>query len=286
MKRFFAAILLLSILLSFAACGEVIPNIFPTASGEEEGKHSELLVSVLNDSYYNSLINQVSGDDWMKYYDTPAYDAHPFAFLEDQGMDVDKILDGTYPAYTMSYVLDEEPNNLYIHTRVLIDDSYYQSYLVTYKLTDKEMSDYIMMHGMSGMHNLQKKHAFFLNDKISEMKQPTKVLETNFTKETFDKFRKQYQKYKFILPSINEKDDEYSLIVYTQSSSSTIAAASSDFIIGTLRGFVHSSENGANYIPSASRYSLISREEKEAQIFTLQDVSICNSQELDTESKP
>ncbi len=166
---------------------------------DEETGYSKMLMNVLNDEYYNSLIESAMSNPDL--FESAEFDPHPYAFLEDEGYDISKIKDGTSECFTMSYVLDDEPNNLYIHTRLLVDDSYYVSYLLKYELTKQEMQDYQLMHGTP--HGSQSYHSssVFLNNEISEMKTPTIISLSKFTKDAYETIDKNYRKSNIEAPS-------------------------------------------------------------------------------------
>ncbi len=162
---------------SFINSDDPITDLLGDLGGEddidEETGYSKMLINVLNNENYKNLIESAKYNTDL--FESPEFDPHPYAFLEDEGIDVNKIKDGTYSCYTMSFVKDDELNNLYMHTRVLIDDTYYQSYLLKYELTDQEMKDYQMIHGCFDDPLRYYSHIYFLNNEISELKKPTIV---------------------------------------------------------------------------------------------------------------
>ena len=81
-------------------------------SQETEGKYSTFLQNVLNNAEYNALIEKPKTD--VTFVKSAYFDPHPYAFLEQQGHNVQAIKNGTNECYTLSYVLDEEPNYLYM----------------------------------------------------------------------------------------------------------------------------------------------------------------------------
>ncbi len=244
-------------------------------------KHSDLLMSVVNDKYYKSLMSK------NKNYTAPAFDPHPYAFLEDEGIDIDKILDGTYLATTMSFVLDDEPNNLYINTRILVGDSHYQSYLITYKLTDKEMADYRLIHGNKASYSYTWP-AFFINDKISETKQPTKVLQTKYSLSTHEIFQSHLDsavniREDYIIPSIDLSNKTYVFILYPLNNKAHVATASKsisffEFKYPRLRISDNVYVIGQNYMYA----ELLSKEIKQATTFDLQSTSIFRGKDFET----
>lgn len=160
-------------------------------------QHSIMLQNILNDEYYDGLIARVFKNDELDLLDTALFQAHPYAFLEDQGINVEEIKNGQTQAYTMSYVLDDEPNNLYIYTRVLQDDYYYSVYLLKYRLTDKEMDEYHLLHSGQGQARFYIQ-SVFLNNEISEMKTPEIVGSSKIKKKAYEEMRGTAKNNKFV----------------------------------------------------------------------------------------
>ena len=180
-------------------------------------QYSQLLQNILNNEEYDSLIHQVfhGGGEVFK---NGALKPHPYAFLEDQGFDVNKIKSGKMDAYTLSYVLDEDPNSLYMHTRVLVNNSYWQNYLLKYTLTDREMEDYNMLHLVKNSVTNFYVQSVFMNNEISKMKTPeilgtSKIDANSFSKMTTD--LQQYHgsdPYSVIMLNPNSNDNTFELI--------------------------------------------------------------------------
>ncbi len=198
-KKFAALALVGATALSFASCNfdsnnpAHNPTQNPSSSSSQttsqqgnqsNEKYSEMLMNVVNDPEIQTLITNAQQNE--ELFDSAVFDPHPYAFLEDEGYDVNAIKNGETECYTMSYVLDEEPNNLYIATRLLVNDDYYATYLLKYKLSDKEMSDYRSMHGRYDVDYSYKIYATFLNNEISETKEATIVGKSKFSKKTIE----------------------------------------------------------------------------------------------------
>lgn len=262
------------------------PSTPGSSSTDKNNKHSALLMSVVNDEYYKSLMARTKIED----YAIPAFDAHPFAFLEDEGIDVDKILDGTYKATTMSFVYDDEPNNLYINTRVLIDDNYYQAYLITYKLTDKEMADYRLIHGDNSKYSYTWP-AFFINDKISATKQPTEVLSTKYTKKTHEVFEDHLKavvnkRLEYIIPLIDYTNNTYLYLRYPKHHSYEVAVSTKSFDIGKFKYSLMNNINGIYEIPqSIAQAQLLEKDAKNATTFNLQNATIFRGKNFESISE-
>jgi hypothetical protein len=189
-KKIIGLVLAGAISLSVISCGtgtsnsndSTNPDASQSQTQENESKYSQLLQNVLNNEEYNHLINSAKANT--RLYDSGEFEPHPFEFLKSQGHNIDKILSGETPCYTMSYVLDDEPNNLYMYTRIQPTNSYYTNYLIKYTLTDQEMDEYFNLHfGKIGMYYVQ---SVFMNREIAKTKIPTIVGTSNIDKETFD----------------------------------------------------------------------------------------------------
>lgn len=140
-------------------------------------KYSELLQYVLtNEKYQNIIANYRAGALDLQ---SAQFDPHPYAFLEDEGFDVEAIKKGDLFCGTRAFVKEDEPNNLYILTRVETKaaNPYFTEYMLKYELTEKEMQDYDMLHSKKYL------QAVFMNDAVSELKDPVIVSETRCTVE-------------------------------------------------------------------------------------------------------
>ena len=155
--------------------------------------YSQILQNILLNKEYDNLIYQATVAKDYQLLETGVFEPHPYAFLEGEGFDVQAIKNDEIDAYTMSFVKDEEPNNLYIFTRVMQDNSYWTNYLLKYTLTDKEMDDYHYLHTGEG------KTAFFIqsvlmNNEISKTRKPEIVGKANISIEAIDKITNDLQR--------------------------------------------------------------------------------------------
>ncbi len=183
-KKASTIVLTAGVLIGGVSCGNTPDTATTTTQSQQQNnnnnqnqdisQYSQLLQNVLTDEYYNSLIDEIESTKNFVACNAK-YGAHPFAFLEDEGVDVDAIRAGTLPCSTMSYVLENEPNNLYIYSRVTHpNEGYCENFIVRYTLTDKEMADYHLINaGNGGVEYFVQ--AAFMNNEISETKTPTIV---------------------------------------------------------------------------------------------------------------
>lgn len=165
-------------------------NSSHSSSGGKEEKISQMLSNILTSEYYNYLLS--SAEQNPDLYDTAKFDPHPYAFLNDEGFDVDAIKNNQIACRTQSFVKDSEPNNLYIATYVENKSgNYYSQYLLRYKLTDKEMKEYHMLHNSNSRQFYLE--AVFLNNEISKIKEPEVLAETKITTNAHEKLCKTFE---------------------------------------------------------------------------------------------
>ncbi len=217
--------------LTLAGCDEAtLPNPDINPGGEppthDEApanpmyeEYSELLQNIMANKRYDELVDQIFINN-KAILQSGEVEPHPYAFLEDEGYDVEAIKKGNDLAYTMSYVLDEEPNNLYMYTRVLNND-HYVNYLLKYELTDEEMDDYNLLHRPDGSAHFYLQ-SIFMNNEISKTRNPEIVGKTKITVDAFDKLTTNIQyasstidrnSCNFILLSTNEETDTFETII-------------------------------------------------------------------------
>ena len=182
-------------------------------------KHSQLLEDLCKNKEYDILIAQAKQIPNFVNSNIGYFEPHPYAFLEDEGFDVEAIKKDEIEAYTFSYVLDDEPNNLYMNTRVLQDNSYWVSYLLKYELTDEEMDDYHMLHkGNSADYFIQ---SVFMHNEIAKTRDPIYVDKTMISVELYDRLVRNLSEMKvvdtytckFVLSNFNGNDRSYDLVV-------------------------------------------------------------------------
>lgn len=146
-----------------------------TKPGTNPTEYSQLVTDLANNEEINALIDQANQDTSL--FSTPLFDPHPYSFLEKEGLNVEAIKSGDLYCRTVSFVRDDEPNNLYIMTYAESAgvEPYYSEYMLRYTLTDQEMADYNKLHDEEYI------QAVFLNDAISEAKTANVISETKMT---------------------------------------------------------------------------------------------------------
>ena len=209
MKRKFCLILALLMLamLCLSACDEEKgnendPQTSTTADAQggsqtpiDVSGYSQILQNILLDEQYNQLIYQATVGKNYSMLESGVFEPHPYAFLEKQGFDIEAIKKDEIDAYTMSYVLDEEPNNLYIYTRVMQDNSYWANYLLKYTLTEQEMKDYHMLHNRKGRISYFIE-SVLMNNEIAKTREPEIVGKANIDITALDKMTDDLQRIK------------------------------------------------------------------------------------------
>ena len=172
------------VLTQFIGCNNTNNNPGTTPPGQEqESQYSQLLQNVLTSNYYNTLIENAKNNS--NVYNSGYMDPHPYAFLQQQGYDIDAIKNNQLECFTCSYILENEPNNLYINTRVENAGNYYTNYLLKYQLSAKEISDYCLTHDEPTDATTYYIQSVFMNDAISKAKTATIVSKTNIDKTAF-----------------------------------------------------------------------------------------------------
>lgn len=209
--------------------------VTPGGDQTEGNGYSDLLNSLLKDSAANTLINRAK--ETQGVCSSAEFDPHPYAFLEKQGHNVNAIKNGKLKCETQTFVKDSEPNNLYMLTYVENDAStpYYTEYLLKYELTEKEMSDYQMLH-----EDLYAQ-TFLINNAISKAKKPTIVSKANITVQAHNGIRNGVRNYlketnkKFVgtdgvdvmIKSFNQENASFELYVFISGSRSYAKSESS-----------------------------------------------------------
>ena len=142
-------------------------------------KFSPIIQAMFNNDYYVALTQKiqenVANGDCTDYY------SHPTMFWDSVGIDANKIRSGEIECQTNAYVLDEEPNNLYIATYITdTNNNCYDQYLIKYTLTDQEMKEYYTLRELKVWQN------FYMNDILSIYKKPEIVKHGKIDIETYD----------------------------------------------------------------------------------------------------
>lgn len=169
-------------------------------------QYSELLQYVLTDSYYNDIIDKLNSGQINK--DSAFLDPHPYAFLEDEGFNIDNIKNNLLTCNTRAFVKENEPNNLYmaVYVETKAENPFLTEYMLKYTLTDKEMEDYAMIHSGNYL------QAVFMNDAVSELKTPEVLSETRVTAEAHSELAKNLRN-KTAIDKLMENNYLYGILI-------------------------------------------------------------------------
>lgn len=141
------------------------------AEGEENvdlSKYSFLIQDIFEDEYCKK-INQQIAENLNNGVTADRY-GHPYSFWQNRGYDVEAIKNGEIECHTDAYILDSQPNNLYVATYASDPTcQYYEQYLLKYTLTEQEVNEYHWLHYIRATQSL------YLNDIISRHKTPEVV---------------------------------------------------------------------------------------------------------------
>lgn len=162
--------------------GPVTP-VDPDNPNTPEVTHSQLLYDVLNNSDYNTLIEEYQSNASVR--NLQQYDPIPYGFFEERGYNIADIKNDTLRADAVAYIKDSEPNNLYIATKVEItgyEQPFYTCYTLKYTLTNEEVND------LNYIHENQAIQAPFFIQELSYQKEATVESEANIFIETYDRF--------------------------------------------------------------------------------------------------
>ena len=164
-KKIFSLVVAGAISTSFVGCANSTTKANPDDSSHsgivqpvEEKEYSPLMLKVKEYQLYNESANFVLN----------RRDPHPYAFLSQQGFDIDSIKNGELECKTSAFVYDDEPNNLYmvVSVKTGYKDQRNNTYFLKYKLSNRDMEDYFW---------LQQRYftvSYFVNDIISQLYQP------------------------------------------------------------------------------------------------------------------
>lgn len=138
---------------TMSACNNT-PTVDPGTSTVQPGgnenlkQYSQILQTVLTDSYYTKLVDNYKQTS-VTYFSDPLFYAAPYSFLESQGHDVAAIKNGELECKTSIYTENDNKNNINISVKVENSHSkenYYTNYILSYTLSEKEYNDLYMLY--------------------------------------------------------------------------------------------------------------------------------------------
>ena len=241
-----------------------------------ESAESKLKDYVLNNVEYNNIIKQCANVDRTNHETFYQLDPHPYGFLESKGHDIQAIKNGTVKCETMSYIVKENPNSLFIATRVH-EDGIATHYHLEYRLNDADMEFYKKATGTNYI------QAAFTNDAVSRLEgQPdnetcikistadTKGLDTalNCSRDLGSAYVAAY------IIGADTENDTFDCVVLPKFNHKYHQEMPSYFRIGTVesRG-AFSSKNGVYDLPSASTglKRWVEYEDKAINVYEIQE---------------
>jgi len=164
-------------------------------------KYSQILQTVLTDNTYNWLIQEAEDDkengDRTTYKQDNKYKSIPYGFLEDEGFDIEAIKSNQIKCETETFILDDEPNTLYMTCRVenKASTDYYTHFVLKYNLTEQEIKDLnLVFKNISQGYTASYQAPFFIQE-LSIQKEAVKLSETNITKSSEEKAEKHIKDY-------------------------------------------------------------------------------------------
>lgn len=164
-KKIFSLVVAGAISTSFVGCANSTTKANPDDSSHsgivqpvEEKEYSPLMLKVKEYQLYNESANFVLN----------RRDPHPYAFLSQQGFDIDSIKNGELECKTSAFVYDDEPNNIYmvVSVKTGYKDQRNNTYFLKYKLSNRDMEDYFWLQQNDFT------VSYFVNDIISQLYQP------------------------------------------------------------------------------------------------------------------
>lgn len=148
-----------------------------SSNENDYSQYSQLLQNVLNDEYYNSLISQAKENPTIAQ--SAYFASHPYAFLEEQGIDVDQIKRGYLSCETYAFTKTSNSNNIILITHAENASGYFDEFILEYELTDEERKDYSSVNSFPNNTGVTKANAYyqkcFINDQLSKNKTPISV---------------------------------------------------------------------------------------------------------------
>ena len=166
--------------------------------------YSNILKTVLQDSYYNGLI----AEDKAQYangntthYQKGKYKAVPYGFLEDEGLNISKYKNSSLETKSEMYL---DGNDLYVELRAEVEGStnYYNNYVLKYTLTNQEIKELNALFSQADVEKTRTFYqaAFFIQE-LSYQKDAEVISEANITKESLKIGENHFGSVNYIAPT-------------------------------------------------------------------------------------
>ncbi len=236
-------------------------------------KYSKLLQDVLTSEEYNNLIIYAHNSN-PKILETGEFEPHPYAFLEDEGFDVEAIKKGNDLCHTISYTIADDPTSLYMYTRVDCGE-YYENFLLRYELTEQEMKDYNLTHTGDG-NVLYYVQSVFMNREIAKTRDPEVVGTSKMSKTSFESLTEsmnltrlvETNQCNIIMINPNPEDYTFQLILLPQNTNQYGPKCNSKIVELSFRGYVKLDNNGVFFAPNTyPELTPVSKDDLKATLF-------------------
>ena len=257
--------------------GEGVEDAKPN-NGDDQNENDpakSLMSYVLSNSEYKNLIQK--GVANYEYTNSAAYDPHPYAYLAAKGHDVEAIKNGTIECDTLTYVLEEKPDVLYMGVKVY-ENGVATHYHFGVKLTKSQMEDYEKINSEPYV------QAPFTNDAITTLNKNI-IEETCFKMSEYDSKGLdagvgQYKKgFSAHVVNVNPEEQTFTAILLTKSNVYLNTSYSYSYLNTNIRisEFLSAdtllSEDNIFYTMPASFSHILQLEETEkpGRVYDLQD---------------
>lgn len=136
---------------------------------ETKNNTDPILNHLLTNPEYKELIQKAVND--YEFSKTANFDPHPYAYLEKKGYDVTGIKNGTLQCKTVSYILDEKPNSIFMAVRVY-NTNYVDHIFLEFNVSDTIAELY------KDIYSRRYAEMAFMNDALSKFEDPVNEIIT------------------------------------------------------------------------------------------------------------
>ena len=214
-KKIASLVLAGSIATTFVGCannnnssGSIKPDDSTTINTDVDKVDMSMFSYLTNDLFDSEecqKLNKAIESNFEKGFYKDVY-GNPYAFLKEQGYDVDKIMSGEQECLTSAFVLSTDNQgvkldatysvvpDLYMGINVADDtNTYYNQYLIKYNLSEQEMTEY------HALHNQRYTQSLYLNNILSQNKTPKLLMTGKINIESYNAMRENLNNH-FVIP--------------------------------------------------------------------------------------
>ena len=151
-----------------------------SGNAEEQPHYSDILYTVLTESYYLSLSELPTGQITIT---SQKRRQNPFGYLKQEGYNLEDYLSEELEVQSDVYIKGDDTSNLYIATRAESkheQGNYYTCYVLQYELTEQEYADLEMLHKKNYV------QAPLFIQELSYQKQPVSVNKASISKKSYE----------------------------------------------------------------------------------------------------